>query len=64
MKKELYEYPPVEQWKWRSYDGKTEINVDDFIIELIHKIWNDDDLRNGCNERIEEIKFLTTSDDK
>lgn len=31
MKKELYEYPPVEQWKWRSYDGTKSINIDEFI---------------------------------
>ncbi|MFZ9180944.1 MAG: RNA-directed DNA polymerase [Rickettsiales bacterium] len=37
---------------------------DDYIVELIHRIWSDDDLRKICNKRIEEIKFLTTSDNK
>lgn len=25
------QYPPFEQWKWRSYDGKVLLNVEEFV---------------------------------
>jgi predicted RNase H-related nuclease YkuK (DUF458 family) len=35
MKADIYAYPPIEEWKWRSYDGKKIVNIDEFITEHI-----------------------------
>jgi predicted RNase H-related nuclease YkuK (DUF458 family) len=34
-KKDLYDYPPVEEWIWRSCDGQDSANVDQFIAKHI-----------------------------
>ena len=34
-KENLYTYPPFAEWKWRSYDGKTALNLDEFIEKHI-----------------------------
>lgn len=35
IKQDIYAYPPVEEWKWRSCDGTTWVNVDEFINKHI-----------------------------
>jgi len=47
MRGDIYAYPPIEDWKWRSYDGKKEVNIDDFIKDHI-----DDDFYIGTDSQV------------
>ena len=39
MKKDIYYYPPIEEWKWASYDGSKKIDIDQFIADHLHDEW-------------------------
>ena len=33
MQHKDYNYKPIEEWKWRSYDGKSVVSISEFIEE-------------------------------
>jgi predicted RNase H-related nuclease YkuK (DUF458 family) len=35
MKNDIYAYPIIEEWEWKTYDGKKTINIDSFIEDHI-----------------------------
>lgn len=56
MKVDIYAYPPIEDWKWKSYDGMKEVNVDKFIKEHI-----EDEFYIGTDSQVhgKHTKFTT-----
>ena len=37
--KNVYGHPPFSEWNWRSYDGKREVNLDDFVARHLDDLF-------------------------
>jgi uncharacterized protein len=57
IKGDIYTFPPIEEWKWKTFDGLQNANVDNWIKDHIN-----DDFYIGTDSQTEKktCKFVTS----